>query len=66
MGKMAYVDPDVCTGCTLCTEICPEVFVMEGDVAVARNADYNALGVADKAREAADSCPVAAIVLDHD
>jgi len=40
--------------------------VMEGDVAVARNADYNSLGVADKAREAADSCPVAAIVLDHD
>ena len=66
MGKKAYVDPDLCTGCGLCVDICPEVFELDGDVAVAKNPDYETLGVADKAQEAADSCPVEAISLDHD
>jgi len=25
------VDPDLCTGCELCMQICPEVFEMEDD-----------------------------------
>jgi len=66
MGDKAYVDPDICTGCGLCTAICPEVFEMDGDVAVARQPDYKALGVEETAREAADSCPVSAIRLDHE
>ncbi|MDD5439762.1 MAG: ferredoxin [Candidatus Omnitrophica bacterium] len=58
----ATVDPDVCIGCTLCTEICPDVFRMEGDKAVAY-----ADPVPDKARElcknAASQCPVNAIAV---
>ncbi|HQF88394.1 MAG TPA: ferredoxin [Acidobacteriota bacterium] len=66
MGNRAYVDPDLCTGCTLCTDLCPEVFEMDGDVAVARHPDHAARGVTARAQEAADACPVQAITLDHD
>jgi len=27
----AFVDKDTCTGCTICSIICPEVFVMDDD-----------------------------------
>jgi len=30
------VDPDECTGCALCVDICPEVFEMLDDLAVAK------------------------------
>lgn len=65
MGEKAYVDPDICTGCGLCTALCPAVFEMEGDVAVAIHPDYKALGVEAAAHDAAQSCPVGAIRLDH-
>lgn len=26
----AFVDPDLCIGCTQCAGLCPEVFTMEG------------------------------------
>jgi len=49
----AIVDKEICTGCPLCTDICPEVFKMDGDVAVAYNdpvpAEYE-----DSCRDAAD------------
>lgn len=56
----AIVDTDACTGCGLCTDICPDVFELEGDVAVVR-ADPVPAGMEDSAQEAADSCPVDAI-----
>ncbi len=31
----AFVDPDLCIGCTQCAGICPAVFTMEGALAVA-------------------------------
>ena len=31
----AFVDPDLCIGCTQCAGICPAVFTMEGTLAVA-------------------------------
>ena len=31
----AFVDPDLCIGCTQCAGLCPEVFTMEGTLAVA-------------------------------
>ena len=30
----AYVDPDLCIGCTQCAGLCPAVFHMEGVLAV--------------------------------
>jgi ferredoxin len=39
MPREPYVDADLCTGCELCVETCPDVFVMEDDAAVVSNAD---------------------------
>ena len=56
----ATVDADVCIGCELCVNLCPDVFRMENDVAVA--ACENVMPAAEAScREAAESCPVDAI-----
>ena len=31
----AFVDPSLCIGCTQCAGLCPEVYAMEGTLAVA-------------------------------
>jgi len=58
----AFVDPEVCIGCTLCTQICPEIFKMDGDKAIAYKEE-----VTEKykgtCRDAADQCPVNAITI---
>lgn len=56
----AHVDPDICTGCELCTQTCPEIFYMNGDVAEAKDIDVPA-EVEDACRQAAEECPVEAI-----
>ena len=60
---IAKVDPDICIGCTLCVQTCPEVFHMDGDKAVAAK---NAVPKeAEKTcRQAADECPVSAITIE--
>jgi ferredoxin len=59
----ARVDPDICIGCTLCAQTCPEVFRMEADKAVAYVATVPR-NVEDAARRAADDCPVTAIIIE--
>jgi len=59
----AKVDPDVCTGCELCTQTCPEIFTMKGDVAVAKDIDVPAENE-DSCRQAAEECPVEAIIIE--
>lgn len=54
---------DECTGCELCVDTCPEVFEMQGDVAVAKMSDVPA-DQEDAVQEAADACPVEAIEID--
>lgn len=50
---------DTCTGCGTCVEICPDVFELEGDIAIVKaGAD---LSLDEQITEAADSCPVEAI-----
>ncbi len=58
----ARVDPDICIGCTLCLQICPEVFRMEGDKAIA-HVDLVPKAVEGTCRQAADDCPVSAIII---
>jgi ferredoxin len=58
----AIVDKETCTGCTLCTDICPEVFKMDNDVAVAYT-DPVPVEYEDACRDAADQCPVEAIAI---
>ncbi|MDK2919048.1 MAG: ferredoxin [Candidatus Petromonas sp.] len=59
------VDKDTCIGCGMCEGICPKVFKMnsEGtaDVTV-ENPDGEAK---ECAKEAADSCPVEAIIIEE-
>lgn len=54
------VDKTMCVGCRLCSDTCPDVFVMVGDVAeVVKN--KVSLDIEDDIREAAEYCPVNAI-----
>lgn len=51
---------DSCIGCGSCVEICPEVFELADEVAIVKNnAD---LSQDSKIIEAAEACPVEAIV----
>ena len=52
----AFVDPDLCIGCTQCTGICPEVFQMTGILAVAVPGELPPDTV-PTAVEAAQACP---------
>ena len=55
-----YVDPDLCIGCGMCTELAPEVFRM-GDGGQAEAVAQPAPDGEEKTRNAAESCPVLAI-----
>jgi len=59
----AIVDPEICIGCGLCAEICPEVFEMKDDKAVV------IVAVVPKEAESAceeaeGQCPVTAITIE--
>ncbi len=56
----AVIDPEVCIGGTLCTQICPEVFKMQGEKAVAYVSPVPAPSETS-CRDAIDQCPVNAI-----
>ena len=58
----AFVDPDLCIGCTQCAGICPDVFRMEGTLAVALPEVIPADAITT-AVEAAQACPVSAITI---
>ncbi len=58
------VDPDLCTGEELCVQVCPQIFEMQGDKAVAKIKDVSP-DLADCCEDAADSCPSAAIIIEE-
>jgi len=58
------VDPEMCVGDETCVEICPEIFEMEGDVAVAKMEEVPE-ELEGKCKEAAESCPVEAILIEQ-
>ena len=59
----AAVDKDLCIGCELCTQTCPEVFKMEGGTAVAYRNPVPPENT-DTAKQAADDCPVSCISIE--
>jgi ferredoxin len=59
----AVVDADECTGCELCTQTCPEVFEMDGDVAVVKSGDVPSEHE-EACRQAAEECPVECISIE--
>lgn len=56
----AKVDPETCIGCELCVQLCPEVFEMDGDVAVSKEGQIPA-DAEECCEESAENCPTAAI-----
>lgn len=59
----AIVDADECTGCELCTQTCPEVFEMKGDIAVAKGKSVPG-DAEETCRQAAEECPVECITIE--
>lgn len=57
------VDADLCIGCTLCTQTCPQIFKMEGDKAVVV-VNVVPKDIEDACRRAVDECPVTAIIIE--
>ncbi|OGW84297.1 MAG: ferredoxin [Omnitrophica bacterium RIFCSPLOWO2_01_FULL_45_10] len=60
----ARVDPEICIGCTLCAEVCPEVYRMEGDKAVAYLSPIPK-NLEASAKQGAEDCPVDAIIIEE-
>ncbi len=61
----AHVDKDICIGCGLCPDICPEVFSMDDDGKAIASAEEIPEDVIDSAKEAEESCPVEAIKIEE-
>ena len=56
----ASIDDNLCTGCGLCADSCPEVFEMRDDKAVVKVKGIPEDSI-ECAEEAASNCPVEAI-----
>ncbi len=53
---------DTCTACGLCCDTCPDVFEMGDDIARVKVAEVPA-ELEDSVQQAADECPVEAIIV---
>ncbi|HHX58588.1 MAG TPA: ferredoxin [Candidatus Moranbacteria bacterium] len=56
------VDEEKCIGCQTCTLICPDCFEMDGSIAKVKD---GCNGENCDPREAAEGCPVGAIVVEE-
>jgi ferredoxin len=61
MAKVS-VDQVTCIGCSLCNDICPETFEMNGMKAFPKRPVVDTIG---KEKEAEDMCPVDAIKVEE-
>ena len=60
----AKVDPELCTGCGLCVDTCPEVFAMNNDDDIATViVDEVPQESQSECTEAAEDCPTEAITI---
>ena len=56
------IDENICTGCGLCVDTCPDVFLMNEDVAIV-NVDKITKDNEELCGEAKENCPVEAILI---
>ena len=57
------VDEETCVGCGTCVEVCPQLLEMVGEKAVAKT-EIVPPELEGLCKDAADSCPVAAIIIE--
>ncbi len=57
------IDPDLCTGCALCSDSVPDVFEMGDDIAKVIKADVPA-NLEAAVKESAEDCPAEAIIVE--
>jgi ferredoxin len=56
----ASVDKETCIGCGLCVDICPEVFEIKSDAAIAQPGPVSKENE-ETCKQATEDCPVSAI-----
>lgn len=59
-----FVDKDTCIGCGLCPAVCPEIFEMDDDGKAKASKNEIADNLIESAKEAAEQCPVEAIIVE--
>jgi ferredoxin len=57
----AFADRERCCGYGICTQLCPEVFKVDGDGLVYLESEFVPAGLEEAATEAAASCPAEAL-----
>ena len=57
------IDPDLCTGCGLCSDSLPDVFKMADDIAEVITPSVHA-NLEKAVKEAAEDCPAEAIIVE--
>ncbi|MEO0019032.1 MAG: ferredoxin [candidate division WOR-3 bacterium] len=56
----ASIDTELCTGCGLCADTCPDIFELNGDVARVK-VDIVPEAAEECVQQAAEDCPASAI-----